>query len=118
MEVASKRYRKSLVKFTGTFVNKGIFHYEFISEGKTLNKWMYNDLLRCLRDAIRIKRSEKWRTNNLFLPHNNAPAHRSVFVKDFFKKNNVTILENLSDLAAATFTILSTEISNEGMAFF
>jgi hypothetical protein len=55
---------------------------------------MYNDLLRRLRGAIRTKRSEKWRTNNLFLPHDTAPAHRSVLFKHFFTKNNVTILEN------------------------
>ena len=65
---------------------------------------MYNDLFRRRREAIRTKRSEKWRTNNLFLPHDPAPAHRSVLVKDFFTKNSVAILENPSELAPATFT--------------
>ena len=35
-----------------------------------------------LRDAVRRKSSEKWRTNGWFLLHDNAPAHRPVFVKD------------------------------------
>jgi hypothetical protein len=58
---------------------------------------MNTDLFHHLRDTIRTKRSEKWRTNNLFLPHDTAPAHRSVLVKD-----NVTILENPFDLAPVT----------------
>jgi hypothetical protein len=31
--------------------------------------------------------------NSWFLLHNNAPAHRSVLVKDFLAKNNVTVME-------------------------
>jgi len=47
--------------------------------------------------------SEKWRTNSWFLLNDNAPAHRSVLVKDFLTKNNVTTLEHpphSPDLAA------------------
>jgi transposase len=40
------------------------------------------------------KAREKCRTNSCFLLHDNAPAHRSVLVKDFLAKNNVTTLEN------------------------
>ena len=58
-----------------------------------MNKEMYIDFLRRLRDAVRRKRPEKWRTNSWCLLHNNALAHRSVFVKDFLAKNNVTTLE-------------------------
>ena len=47
---------------------------------------------RRLRDAARRKRSEKLRTNSWFLLHDNAPAHRSVLIKDFPAKNNVTTL--------------------------
>jgi len=35
----------------------------------------------------------KRRTNIWLLLHDNAPAHRSVFVKNFLTKNNVTKLE-------------------------
>jgi hypothetical protein len=66
----------------------------FIPEGKTVNKEMYIDILRRLRDAVRRKRPEKWRTNSSLLLHGNAPANQSVFVKDFSVKNNVTTLEN------------------------
>jgi len=39
---------------------------------------MYIDIFRRLRDAVRRKYPEKWRTNSLFLLHDNAPAHQSV----------------------------------------
>jgi hypothetical protein len=63
-------------------------------------------ILRRLMYENRTKRSEKWRTKSSFLLHDNVLAHRSVSVKDFLAKNNVTILENPAyspDLAAADF---------------
>jgi hypothetical protein len=47
---------------------------------------MYTDFLLRLRDAVRRKHPEKWRNKSWFLLHDNAPAHRSVLVKDFLKK--------------------------------
>ena len=47
-------------------------------------------LHRRLGDIVRRKCSEKWGTNSLFLLHDNAPAHRSVSVKDFLVKKNMT----------------------------
>jgi hypothetical protein len=63
-------------------------------------------VLRRLRNAVRMKRPEKWRTNSWILFHNYAPAHRSVVVTDFLTKNCVTTLQNppfSSELAAADF---------------
>jgi len=40
------------------------YNYVFIPKGKTVNKEMYIDILRRLRDAVRRKRSEIWRTNS------------------------------------------------------
>ena len=48
------------------------------------------DVFRRLRDAVRRKRPKKWRTNNWFFLHDNAPAHRQLLVKDFLAKNNLT----------------------------
>ena len=61
---------------------------------------------RRFREAVRMKRPRKWRTNCWFLLHDNAPAHRSVFVKDFLAENNMTTLEhppNSPDLAPTDF---------------
>jgi hypothetical protein len=55
---------------------------------------MYIDILRRLRDSVRRRRREKWRNNSCSLFNNNAPAHRSVLVKDFSAKNNITTLEH------------------------
>jgi hypothetical protein len=48
------------------FFSKGLVHYAFISECKTLNKEMYIDILRHLKDAVRRKLPEKWRMNSGF----------------------------------------------------
>jgi hypothetical protein len=55
---------------------------------------MYVDILLHLRGAVKMKRPEKWIINNWFLLSDNAPVHRSVFVKDFSTKNNVTTQEH------------------------
>ena len=53
-----------------------------------------------------MERHDKCRTNSWLILHDNAPAHRSVLVKDFLTKNNVKTLgqpANYPDLAAADF---------------
>ena len=55
---------------------------------------MYFDILRRLTDGVRRKRPENWTTNSWFPLHDNAPAHRSVLLKDFLAKNNLATLEN------------------------
>jgi len=69
---------------------------------------MYIDIRR-LRDAVRRQRPEIGRTNIWFLLHGNAAAHRSVLLKDFLSKNNVTTLEHppySPDLAPDDFYLL------------
>jgi len=64
------------------------------------------DIFRHLRDAVRRKRPEKWRTNSWFPLHDNAPAHRAVLGKDFLANNNVATLQQppySPDLASADF---------------
>jgi hypothetical protein len=57
-----------------------------------VNKEMQTDILRRFSDAVRRERPEKWRINSLFRLHDNAPAHRSVLLKDFLANNDVTTL--------------------------
>jgi len=59
-----------------------------------VNKYMFIDIFRRLRYAVRRKRPEKWKSCSWFLLHDNAPAHRSVLVKDFLAKDNVTTPEH------------------------
>ena len=55
---------------------------------------MYIDILSRIKNAVRRKHAEKWKTNHLFLLHDNAPAHWSILVKDLLAKNNVTTMEH------------------------
>jgi len=69
-----------------------------------LNKEVYINIFRRLKDAVRRKLPENWRTSSWFLLQDNAPAHQSALVKDFLAKNNVTTLEHSPyslDVAAA-----------------
>jgi hypothetical protein len=84
-----------------------------------VNKELDIDTFRRFRDAVRMKRPEKWKINNWFLVQDNSPAHRSVVVKDCTAMNNVTTLEHSPfspDLAAADSCLLSTEMSTERAA--
>jgi hypothetical protein len=86
-----------------------------------VNKVMYIDTLFRIRDAVRRKRPVKCITNSCFLHHDNAPAHRSVLVKDFLVKHNVATLEhppNFPDLSAADFYPFPPQISaSKGRCF-
>jgi histone-lysine N-methyltransferase SETMAR len=55
---------------------------------------MYSDTIRRFKDAVRRKRLEKWRIKSWFLLYDNAPAHRTVLVKDLLTQN-VTTLQHL-----------------------
>jgi transposase len=59
-----------------------------------VNKEIFIDILLRLRDAARRNPPEKCSTNIWFLHHDNAPAHRSVWVKDFLVKYKATTLEH------------------------
>jgi hypothetical protein len=71
-----------------------------------VNKEIHTDILCSLKDTVRRERRDKCRTNSWLILQDNAPAHRSVLVKDILVKNNVKTLEkpaNYPDLAAADF---------------
>jgi transposase len=71
---------------------------------------MYIDILRRLMDAVIRKRPEKGRPISWSLLHDNAPAHRSLLVKDFLAENNVTTLEHspyFPDLVPVDFYLFS-----------
>jgi hypothetical protein len=37
-------------------------------------------------------RGHKWQNQNLIIPHDNAPAHRSFKISKFLAKNNMTVI--------------------------
>ena len=62
--------------------------------------------MRKLRKAIRQKRPDLWKNNNLLLHHDNAPAHTSLLVLELLAKNNALVMPQLPyspDLAPGFF---------------
>ena len=56
--------------------------------GQTVNGNFYCEALKQLTEGIRCKCPEKWKNNNWFLHHDNAPAHTSLVfltIPDFQK---------------------------------
>jgi hypothetical protein len=73
------------VMLTGFFYIEGVVHHEFLRERQTGNRWYYLEVPKRLRENVRRKRPELWRSNSWFLHHDNAPAHASLLAQaDFF----------------------------------
>ena len=63
------------------FDNQGIAHKESVPPGQTVNGKFYCEVLKQPREGIRCKRPDKWKNNNWFLLHDNAPAHTSLVIR-------------------------------------
>jgi len=84
----------------------GLFHHAFLPTGQKVNKEFYKTVLQRLRDAVRRHRSEKSRSGNWILHHDNAAAHRAVTTNEFLAKHNIPSLQQPpypSDLAPCDF---------------
>jgi hypothetical protein len=103
--VALQLSRNSLVSYTGI---------------ATVNKEMYIAVRR-LTVVVRRKKLEKFKTNSWFPHHENVTAHRSLLVKDFLAKHNVTAQEPSpysSDLSPTDFYFFSRlKSAMKGLAF-
>ncbi|UYV62710.1 hypothetical protein LAZ67_2001663 [Cordylochernes scorpioides] len=73
----------------------GVVHHEFLPQGRTVNKEYYLQVMRNLGEAIRQKRPDLWKNKNWLLNHDNAPAQKSLLVRDFLAKK-----KNTNDAAA------------------
>jgi len=71
---------------------KGLVHFELVPQGQTVNQQFYLELLKLLRDAVRRKRSDLWRSGEWLLHHDNAPAHTALSVWQFLTKNGMTMV--------------------------
>ena len=61
----------------------GIFRYEFVPTGQTVDRVYYLEVLERLRGKVRWRRSELLADNPWILHHNNAPAHTALSVREF-----------------------------------
>ena len=86
--------------------SEGVIHYEFLPQGRTVNKEYYLEVVQRLRETVRKKRPDAWRENRWMLQHDNAPSHSSFLVRDFLAKHATTVLPQppySPDLAPADF---------------
>ena len=51
------------VMLTVFFDSEGVVHYEFLQQGRTVNKEYYLEVMQRLREAVRKKRPDAWREN-------------------------------------------------------
>ena len=83
----------------------GLVHHEFVPTEQTVNKEFYKTVLQRLREPVRKRHPEKWRSGNWILHHDNAPAHRAVTMS-FWRNTTFRRSHNLPtppDLAPCDF---------------
>ncbi|UYV66810.1 hypothetical protein LAZ67_4002933 [Cordylochernes scorpioides] len=83
---------KGKVMLVVFFEYQELFYYEIIKEGVTINKQADKEILVRLRDLIRRKRNQLFKSKHWKLLHDNAPAHRAIIVQDYLAKHSVSIL--------------------------
>ena len=96
---------KEAKKIACFFDQNGIVHYEFISQGQTVNQQCYLEVLIRLRESVRRKSPGLW-PDNLILQHDNAPAHDALRFREFLAKNSITKMDHppySPDLAPCDF---------------
>ena len=91
-----KRSRQSRPKVkamvTVYFDLLGVMHYELLPPDQTVNDEFYLRVMRRLRKAIRLEKSELWTNNCWFSHHNNAPSHIPFVLRDHFAENPIQII--------------------------
>ena len=88
------------------FDQKGIVHKEFVPPGQTVNAAFYVEVLKRLKENVRMKRPDQWRNNTWLLHHDNAPAHAALLTLRFLTDNNITVVPHSPyspDLAPSDF---------------
>ena len=86
-------------------------HREFVPPGQTVNQQFYLEVLRGLRENVRRKRPELWRSGDWFLNHDNAPAHTALSVTWYLASLGWTIVPHppySPDLAPCDFFLFPT----------
>ncbi|UYV68058.1 hypothetical protein LAZ67_5002934 [Cordylochernes scorpioides] len=106
---ARKAPSKVKVMLTVFFDYQGIAHHEFQQQGSTITADSYLGVLRRLREAIRQKRPELWRSKSWILHHDNAPAQTALKISKFLQDHSTSVFPQppySPDLAPCDFFLL------------
>jgi transposase len=76
------------------FDMKETVHHECVPPNTTFNSdfYKYCDVLSCLTENVRRKRSGLWHNHSWFLHHDNGLAHTSLKITEFVTNNNMVII--------------------------
>ncbi|UYV61772.1 hypothetical protein LAZ67_1006446 [Cordylochernes scorpioides] len=88
---ARKAPSKVKVMLTVFFDYQDIVHNEFQQIDSTIIADSYLGVLRRLREAIRQKRPELWRSKSWILHHDNAPAHTALKILKFLQDHSTSV---------------------------
>lgn len=83
---------KVKVMLTVFFDSQGVVHHEYAPPNQTITKEYYLEVLRHLRDAVRRKRPNLWKSGMWKLHQDNAPAHSSQLVQTFLAKHSIPVV--------------------------
>ena len=86
------------VLLTFFFYLCGVVHHEYAPQGQTVTKEYYVGVLCRLRNAVRLKRPDRWAAKTRQLHHDNAPAHSSHLIQGFLAKHNIPLIRQLPTL--------------------
>lgn len=99
-------HSKVKVILTVFFDSRGVVHHEYAPQGQTITKEYYQEILRCLRDAVRCKRLDLWAAITWQLHHDNTAAHSAHLIQAFLTEHNIPVVCQAPyspDMAACDF---------------
>lgn len=80
------------VMLTIFFIFSGLVHYEFLPKGQTVNQVFHKQVLERLREKVRLKRPETWKSKSWILHHDNVPAHPALFIREFLASKSIQVV--------------------------
>ncbi len=90
--------------------SQGVIHREFMANGQGVDRHVYLQTMRDLREKIRHRCPQLWRHQSFWLHHDGAPAHRADLVVNFLQATNTKVLPHppyLPDLAPSDFFLFA-----------
>jgi hypothetical protein len=90
VRMSKSRMEAVLITF---FDIKDVVRFEFIPQDQTVNKAYYVEISKRLSEIVR-RRKPELSPNNWILHHDNAPAHKTLSVKQFLAQKSITEIEH------------------------